>query len=375
LSIFDKHLIRVLVIDDSTLMREAISDLLTQSGKIDIVGKARNGKEGLEMARLLKPEIITCDVEMPVMDGISYLKELRRFSQVPVLMISSVTYEGGVKTMQALDAGAFDFVQKPNAQYSRSMNQVAGEIIDKVKLAYENRTRLIRSNAVSESKIVKPGTALSRSFIDKRKRITARHDYVVGIGISTGGPPCITRFCKALKSDCPPVLIVQHMPAGFTKAMADRINKDCVVNVKEAEPGDVLQAGHVFIAPGHSHVLLHRETSRTVLKLSQDPLMSGHRPSADMLFQSMVEWNAAASIALLMTGMGRDGATWMKKIKEGGGLTVAQDESSCTVFGMPKAAISENAHDHIMTLDEIIQFGSELSRPTNVTLLGVMGAL
>ncbi|MCP5464152.1 MAG: chemotaxis response regulator protein-glutamate methylesterase [Deltaproteobacteria bacterium] len=356
--------IKVLVVDDQLLMRKIIVDIFAADKRFEVVGEASNGKQALEQAKKLKPDLITLDVEMPIMDGITCLKQLMRDQPTPVIMVSSITYEGGFRTMQALDSGAFDYIQKPRAQNASSLLDVAAQLKEKAYEAFNSRYI---------DKLKKQKTSIASTFAVKiagqlpspSKKVTQYMSFdsrVIAIGISTGGPPCLSQIFAELPEKSPPVLVVQHMPEGFTKAMADRIDKISRMTVVEAEDGMPLREGVGYIAPGHSHLLVEKKTGMPVVRLSKGALVSGHRPSADALFETVANVFGQRAAGVIMTGMGRDGATQIKAMHERGALTVAQDKESCTVFGMPKAAIEEGAIDEILSLDQITAFLKKIAQ-------------
>lgn len=346
--------IRVLIVDDSLLIREVISDILSGDPAFEVVGTAHNGKSALEKVAALKPDAMTLDVEMPVMDGIECLRSVMKDHPLPVLMVSSITYEGGFKTLQALEAGAFDYVQKPKAQASSSLTRVGEELKAKLKAAAQSTYWKRRTPARAQAQKSADSATVLTAVPPKLQRIGSFRDHVIAVGISTGGPPCVTKIFETLPKDCPPVLVVQHMPEGFTRAMAERIDKVSAVRVSEAKDGDVVQPGHGYIAPGNSHMRLVREAGQMKLRLNKTDPVSGHRPSVDVLFESVAEVCGAKAIGVIMTGMGRDGVTSLKKMRGIGAHTIAQDEASCVVFGMPKIAIHEQAVDEVLSLDGIV---------------------
>lgn len=345
--------IKVLVVDDSLLIRQVVSDMLNSSPDFEVIGTAHNGKSALEKIAAQRPDAVTLDVEMPVMDGIECLRAIVRDYRLPVIMVSSITYEGGFKTLQALEAGAFDFIQKPKAQDSNAMAVIAESLKAKLKAAVASpRLRAPVTPAAAGTPRQTP-YPIDRTFSAK--------DHVIAVGISTGGPPCITQIFQSLPKDAPPVLVVQHMPEGFTKAMAERINKISAMDVREATDGDVVERGRGYIAPGNFHVGLESKAGVVRIRLSQAPAESGHRPSVDTLFRSVESVYGQRAVAVLMTGMGRDGATELGRLKTAGAHTIAQDEASCVVFGMPKAAIQEHAATEVLSLDAIVARLKKLS--------------
>lgn len=357
---------KVVVVDDALLMRKVVSDILTESGKFEVIGTASDGRSGLKLIEKLKPDVVTLDVEMPFMDGVECLKEVMKACPTPAIMISSITYEGGFKAMQALDAGAFDYVQKPKAQFSSSLKKVSEDIIKKAQAAVESGyiKKFLKKTAIGSGsnrkleniKSAQGSASITSLMPPKLAKVLSFKDYVIVIGISTGGPPCVTDIFANLPENSPPVLVVQHMPENFTKAFAERVNAQSKMNVKEAEHGDIVERGKGFIAPGHSHMELFRDLQGQLkVKLSKKPNVSGHRPSADVLFENAAKHCGKKTIGVIMTGMGRDGATQLKVLKDLGAHTIAQDQESCVVYGMPKMAILEDAADEVLSLTNIIE--------------------
>src|SRR6266571_2520479 len=309
--------VRVLVVDDSALMRKLIPQILEADRSIQVVGTAMDGNFGLKKIDELKPQVITLDLEMPGMSGLEMLKEIMRRHKLPVIVVSSHSTQGASVTLQALSLGAFDFVAKPQ-DVSARMPELHP-----------------RSEKLS---------------IDTKK-IPAR---VIAIGVSTGGPQALQYVLSQLPPDFPgSIVVVQHMPEGFTEMFARRLDEICSIGVKEAQSGDLLLAGRVLICPGSRHLKVKRLPLGDVAVLSDDPRVNGHRPSADVLFKSLAEEFGPKGIAVLMTGMGDDGAQGMGTVKAAGGMTIAQNEESCVVFGMPKAAIDRGYAIRVVALDAL----------------------
>jgi two-component system, chemotaxis family, protein-glutamate methylesterase/glutaminase len=332
--------VRVLVVDDSALMRKLIPRMLAADESIDVVGTAMDGTFCLKKIEELKPGVVTLDLEMPGMNGIDTLKEIMRRQPVPVILFSSHSTEGATVTMKALGLGAFDFVPKPQ-DASAHMAETAKELIAKVKAAAECN--------------FKPRIALSAPpKPEKRLAPAGAPTKIVAIGVSTGGPQALAYVLSQLPGDFPGVIVVvQHMPDGFTDMFARRLDELCALRVKEAQSGDVLQAGRVLICPGNRHMKVKRLALGDVVVLSDEPRVNGHRPSADVLFGSVAEEYRAQAVGVLMTGMGDDGAEGLGTIKQEGGMTIAQSEESCVVYGMPKAAIERGYAIRIVGLDSL----------------------
>jgi two-component system, chemotaxis family, protein-glutamate methylesterase/glutaminase len=331
--------VRVLVVDDSALMRKLIPQILQTDSSIEVVGTAIDGNFGLKKIEELKPQVVTLDLEMPGMGGIEMLKAIMRRHHLPVIVVSSHSTQGASVTLQALSLGAFDFVAKPT-DVSARMPQIAEELIGKIKAAAQSRGVKVR-----------PVGELPRgqkARLDS-KRVPTK---VIAIGVSTGGPQSLQYLFSQLPADFPgTILVVQHMPEGFTEMFARRLDEICAVGVKEAQSGDVLLAGRVLICPGSRHLKVKRLPLGDVAVLSDEPRVNGHRPSADVLFRSLADEFGPNGIAVLMTGMGDDGAQGMGTVKAAGGLTIAQNEESCVVYGMPKAAIDRGFAIRVVGLD------------------------
>jgi two-component system, chemotaxis family, protein-glutamate methylesterase/glutaminase len=332
--------VRVLVVDDSALMRKLIPQILQTDSSIEVVGTAMDGNFGLRKIEELKPQVVTLDLEMPGMGGIDMLKEIMRRHRLPVIVVSSHSTQGASVTLQALSLGAFDFVAKP-VDVSARMPEIAAQLIGKIKAAAQSRGVQIRQMAeASQSGLKVPLDA---------KRSPAK---VIAIGVSTGGPQALQYVFSQLPADFPgTIIVVQHMPEGFTEMFARRLDEICAIRVKEAQSGDVLLAGRVLICPGSRHIKVKRLPLGDVAVLSDEPRVNGHRPSADVLFKSLAEEFGSKGVAVLMTGMGDDGAQGLGMVKAAGGLTIAQNEESCVVYGMPKAAIDRGFAVRVVGLD------------------------
>jgi len=340
--------VRVLVVDDSALMRKLIPQILETDNSIQVVGTAMDGNFGLKKIDELKPQVITLDLEMPGMGGLDMLKEIMRRHRIPVIVVSSHSTEGASVTLKALSLGAFDFVSKPSDVSSR-MQEVAHELISKIKAAAQSRG--IPIHAATDF----PAPVPRQKGKPGEKKAPTK---IVAIGISTGGPQSLQYLLAQLPGDFPgSIVVVQHMPEGFTEMFARRLDECCSLNVKEAQSGDLLLAGRVLICPGSRHMKLKRLPLGDIAILSDDPRVNGHRPSADVMFKSVAEEFGPRAVGLLMTGMGEDGAHGLGLMKAAGGMTIAQGEQSCVVFGMPKAAIERG---HAMRVVELEALASTL---------------
>ncbi|HEX6907044.1 MAG TPA: chemotaxis response regulator protein-glutamate methylesterase [Terriglobales bacterium] len=333
--------VRVLVVDDSALMRKLIPQILQADGSIQVVGTAIDGSFALKKIEELKPQVVTLDLEMPGMSGMQALREITLRYHLPVIVVSSHTTQGASATFKALAMGALDFVAKPH-DASAHMQEVAQELIGKIKVAaHTDAPRTPNPLPLSFRKAEKP-----------RQRPRCAPTRVVAIGISTGGPNALQYLLAQLPGDFPgAILVVQHMPEGFTDMFARRLDECCALEVKEAQSGDLLQAGRVLICPGNRHMRVRRMPLGDVAVLSDEPRVNGHRPSVDVLFRSVADEFGPATVAVLMTGMGDDGADAMAAVKAAGGMTIAQSKESCTVFGMPRAAIERGHAIRVVALD------------------------
>jgi two-component system chemotaxis response regulator CheB len=335
--------VRVLVVDDSALMRKLIPQILAADSSIQVVGTAMDGNFGLRKIEELRPQVVTLDLEMPGMSGLDMLKEIMRSHRVPVIVVSSHSTQGASVTLKALSMGAFDFVAKPS-DVSARMPEIANELITKIKAAAQSRG----------IKIAAPARPAARPQ-EKATFSAGKHPTrVIAIGISTGGPQALQYVLPQLPQDFPgTILIVQHMPEGFTDMFSRRLDEICAIRVKEAQSGDLLLPGRALVCPGSRHLKVKRLPLGDVAVLSDETRVNGHRPSVDVLFKSVAEEFGNKAIALLMTGMGEDGAQGMSQVKNAGGMTIAQSEDSCVVFGMPKAAIERGYAVRVVGLEAI----------------------
>jgi two-component system chemotaxis response regulator CheB len=315
--------IRVLVVDDSAVVRSIFTEELSRDPGIEVVGSAPDPYVARDKIAALKPDVVTLDVEMPRMDGITFLRKLMRYYPLPVIVVSSLTQAAGELAMEALEAGAVDVMCKPGAAYS--VGDMSVDLIDKIKAAAKVR---MRPKSVSATPPQPTRLALTRTT-----------NKVVAIGASTGGTEALRVVLEQFPANAPGTLVVQHMPEHFTRSFAERLNALCAVEVKEAEDGDSVTPGRVLIAPGNRHLLLRRSGARYYAQVKDGPLVCRHRPSVEVLFNSVAQFAGGNAVGVILTGMGGDGAQAMLHMKEAGAFTIAQDEASCVVFGMPKEAI------------------------------------
>ena len=346
--------IRVLIVDDSAFMRFTISKYLNEAEDITVVGSARDGEEALDLIPKLKPDVVTLDVEMPRMDGLSCLREIMSRFPLPVVMLSSLTKEGAWETVQALTIGAVDFVTKPETK--ANMAAVVEDILTKVRRAAKAKVKPLRSRAAvgtTEPAILKPKleTAELGKGITKHTRPMEKGDKVLIIGSSTGGPRALNTVVPDIPAELPAaVLIVQHMPVGFTRSLAERLNSASKLYVKEAAPGDELMVGCALVAPGGFHMVLDEENR---IALNQSPPVHGVRPSVDVTMTSVVQKFGAATIGVVLTGMGSDGTNGSLLIHSAGGWIIAEAESTSVVWGMPRSVFEAGAANEVLPLLEI----------------------
>jgi len=332
-------MIRVLIVDDSAVVREILTAELSKDPELEIVGTAMDPYIARDKIVRLKPDVLTLDVEMPRMDGITFLRRLMRYHPLPVIIVSSLTPSGGQLAMEAMYAGAVDVLCKPGAAYT--VGDMSVDLIEKIKAAA----------AVDMRRWVELMTQSAETPL--RLPIIETTNKVVAIGASTGGTRAIQKVLSALPANAPGTLIVQHMPEHFTSSFAQRLNEICAMEVKEAENGDSVIPGRALIAPGNRHMLLRRSGTRYYVEVKDGPYVAHHRPSVEVLFNSVADAARQNAVGVIMTGMGSDGAVGLLKMKESGAVTIAQDEASCVVFGMPKEAIRRGGVDYIVPLDKI----------------------
>jgi two-component system chemotaxis response regulator CheB len=338
---------RVLIVDDSALVRQMLNEFLSSDPTIEVVGTAADPYAAREKIKQLNPDVLTLDVEMPRMDGITFLRNLMRLRPMPVVMVSALTAKGAEVTLEALELGAVDFVSKPRTDVASALEDYRGEIIEKVKTAARARIRPL-GGPQSE-----PGTA---GAPPKKGRVglTAREGrFVIAIGGSTGGTEAVLQVISTLPPDAPPTLVAQHIPAAFSGPFAKRLGQHSSLVVREAEDGARLLSGHAYVAPGDRHLTVARDGSFLVCRLLDDEPVNQHRPSVDLLFRSVARVAGADGIGVLLTGMGDDGAAGLAEMREAGAATLAQDEASSVIWGMPGAAVKMGAVEKVVPLEEM----------------------
>ena len=333
-------MIRVLSIDDSAVVRNIFTKELDRDPEIEVVGTAPDPYIGRDKIVELKPDVVTLDIEMPRMDGITFLRKLMRHHPIPVIIVSSLTAKGGDLALEALDAGAVEVMCKPGAAYT--VGDMSVELVDKIK-------------AAARVKVSKHDNGSTQGKVSSSARLamTRTTNKVLVLGASTGGTQALQRVLTAMPANAPGIVIVQHMPEHFTRAFADRLNSICAIEVKEAADGDSVIPGRALIAPGNYHMLLRRSGARYYVQVKEGPRVNRHRPSVDVLFKSAAQYGGRNVVGAIMTGMGDDGARGLLEMKNAGAQTIAQDKASCVVFGMPKVAIELGGADHIVPLDQM----------------------
>lgn len=342
--------VKVLIIDDSAVVRQTMTDVLSSDPAIDVVGAARDPYQAVERIKDLVPNVITLDVEMPRMDGLTFLQKLMSQHPIPVVMCSSLAENGSETAFKALEYGAVEIIQKPRMGVKQFLEESKITICDAVKAAARAQLRKIASRPFRVQPKLTADAVIAKPTSKAMLQTTEK---VVVVGASTGGTEALKVFLEALPGDAPGMVIVQHMPEHFTRAFATRLDGICKVAVKEAENDDSVMRGRVLIAPGNKHTLLKRSGARYYVEVKDGPLVCRHRPSVDVLFRSASRYAGKNAIGVIMTGMGDDGAKGMLEMKEAGAYTIAQDEESCVVFGMPKEAIKLGAIQKVVSLQHI----------------------
>jgi two-component system, chemotaxis family, protein-glutamate methylesterase/glutaminase len=339
--------IRVLVVDDSALMRKLIPTILARDPSIEVVGTAMDGAFALKKIEEMRPDVVTLDLEMPRMDGIEALRLIMQRAPLPVIVFSTHSKKGAYSTFKALALGAIDFVAKPMDAAAGHLEAIAVELVDKIKVAKRVGSRRIST-----------GLKIDLAPLEKKPvRATLPPNRIIAIGISTGGPNALQFVLSQIPPDFPgSLVVVQHMPEGFTEMFARRLDECCSLDVQEAKSGDLLVAGRVLICPGNRHMMVRRMPRGDMAVLSDGAPVNGHRPSADVLFHSVAQEFGLTAVGILMTGMGEDGAEGLGAIKAAGGMTIAQSEDTCVVSGMPRAAIVKGYASKVVPLDTLGQF-------------------
>lgn len=343
-------MIHVLVVDDSAFMRKAISTMLDKDPGIKVIGTARDGEEGLDMVRKLNPDVVTMDIEMPKMDGLTALRHIMMEAPRPVLMVSSLTTEGAESTLKAMELGAVDFIPKQLSKVSLDIVKIEKDLIARVKTVAARKMRHVSAPRAT----VRPAAKAVRAKATPRAGRPQRD--VVAIGVSTGGPPVVQKILSSLPADFPAgIVIAQHMPAAFTGPFAKRLDGVSRIKVKEAENGDVLKPGHAYVAPGGKHIILDQKISRVDVVVTEQPADALYKPSANVLISSVAEAVGRRALGVILTGMGNDGCEGIRDLKAKGGRALAQSDNTCVVYGMPKAIVDEKLADEIVDLDDLAE--------------------
>jgi two-component system chemotaxis response regulator CheB len=356
--------VNVLVVEDSLFASMTIRRILAQDPDIRVIGTARNGVEGIEKLKALKPQVITMDIEMPVMDGLRALEEIMRWQPTPVIVLSAHSTKGAEATLRAFDSGAFEVVAKPSGGAGADLESLSRELTDKIKAAaLSDPARLKQSlnnrpcnRSLNKQFPVKAAAVDSAGgFRNGSHSLPEQAVEIVAIGTSTGGPAALQTVLPALPADLPvPVLVAQHMPAGFTAPLAQRLDGICPLPVREAVDGDVLLPGNIYIAPAGKQMQVQRKSGQVVAIINTEAAISTlYRPSVDILFLSLAKEIGSATLAVVMTGMGNDGCKGLKAIRDSGGFAIAEAEDSCIVYGMPRAVIEAGLANRVVTLPEI----------------------
>jgi two-component system chemotaxis response regulator CheB len=333
--------IRVLIVDDSAIVRKIFSEELSKYPDIEVIGVAPDPYVARDKIVSLKPDVITLDIEMPRMDGLTFLRKLMKYYPLPTIIVSSLTSKGGKLTLEAMDIGAVDVIAKPGSSYS--VGDMSAQLAEKIRAA--SRVNIVKREI----------TDMAESAVDADpiRALAQTSNKVIAIGASTGGTEALKKVLTKMPPNSPGIVIVQHMPANFTTAFAARLNDICQIAVKEAEDNDSVTPGTALLAPGNYHMILRRSGARYYVEVKTGPMVHHQRPAVDILFKSTAKYAGANAIGVILTGMGADGAEGLLEMKQAGAGTIAQDEKSCIVFGMPKEAIKLGAVDKIVTLDLI----------------------
>lgn len=365
-----RQLVRVLIVDDSALVRRILSEMLSRDPDVEVIGTAGDAYTAREKIKQLNPDVVTLDVEMPRMDGITFLRNLMRLHPMPVVMVSSLTEHGAEITLDALSIGAVDYLPKPKIDVAATLADYGEELRLKVKAAATARVRRYTGGAPSQGTVqamaasLRADAVLARPAALRQFRTT---DRIIAIGASTGGTEAIKDVLVQLPADTPGVVITQHIPKAFSTPFARRMNTCCQMTVYEAEDGQHILPGHVYIAPGDLHLRVVRDGARYVCRLDDGPPVNRHKPSVDVLFKSVAQHAGRNAIGVILTGMGKDGAAGLKEMRDAGSPTIAQDEASCVVWGMPREAVELGAAAEVLGLTDIAKRVLELAESMDIT--------
>ncbi|MBK7632391.1 MAG: chemotaxis response regulator protein-glutamate methylesterase [Ignavibacteriales bacterium] len=348
--------IKAVVVDDSAFMRKSLSIMLESTGEIEVVATARDGIEGVEMVKSKMPDIVTMDIEMPRMDGLTALQKIMKEHPTPVLMVSSLTTEGAKDTLKALEYGAVDFIPKELSFVNVNIIKIKEDLVAKVKAIVSQRSLSLRLQRIQNLNFNRNASATAASKQDHSNKSIPQIGYrAIALGVSTGGPMSLQKVIPNLSKKLSiPMFVVQHMPPKFTKSLAERLNGLSEVEVKEAEDREIVRGGVVYIAPGGFHMTVDKTgNNHSMISISDTPSDTLHRPSVDVMMNSVIKVYSKYALGVIMTGMGRDGADAIKELKMKGGYSIAQDEDSCVVYGMPKAVVDAGYADLILPLESI----------------------
>lgn len=340
--------IRLLIIDDSALIRQMLTQIFNSSADIEVVGTAADPIIARDKIKKLNPDVLTLDVEMPRMDGLTFLRNLMRLRPMPVVMISTLTEKGAGVTLEALELGAVDFVAKPKVDVSNTLNEYAEDIIAKVKMAASARVRAVEVKPVAKKHTV--ATAQQTSPVKKHFKTT---DKIIALGSSTGGTEAIKEVVRGLPVTTPAIVISQHLPAAFSESFAKHVNEATEMNACIAQNGQQILPGNIYIAPGDQHLVIIRDGARYICQLNDGEPVNRHKPSVEVMFRSVAQSIAGNAIGVMLTGMGADGAKAMKEMKDAGSVNIVQDEASSVVWGMPGEAFKQGAADYVVPLDKV----------------------
>ncbi|WP_277816385.1 protein-glutamate methylesterase/protein-glutamine glutaminase [Neptunicella marina] len=344
-------MIKVLIVDDSALIRSLLTEIFSAEADMNVIGVAPNSYVARDMVNQFAPDVITLDIEMPKVDGLTFLDRLMKARPTPVVMISTLTERGADATLRALELGAIDFVAKPKVGVSEGIEAYRVEIVEKVREAAKARVKKRTTSATAQP--------LKISYTGTEK--------IIAIGASTGGTEAIKTVLNQLPANCPAVVITQHMPPGFTSRFADRLNKTSQMNVMEASDRIRILPGNVYLAPGNLHMQIEKDGANYQIRLNNGPLVSCHKPSVDVMFDSLADNVGKNALGILLTGMGKDGAQGLFNMRKAGAVTMAQDEQSCVVYGMPKEAVNMGAVQQVLSLDAIAPAITDYLKHTSVT--------
>ncbi|OFZ47715.1 MAG: chemotaxis response regulator protein-glutamate methylesterase [Bdellovibrionales bacterium RIFOXYB1_FULL_37_110] len=344
---------KVLIIDDSALIREVLSNIINSFPEYEVVGTAPDPHVGAEKIMTLKPDVITLDVEMPKMDGLTFLEKLMRLRPMPVLLISSLTAKNSHLALKGLELGAVDYIHKPTAAIKDNLKYLHEEIKDKLDACVTSKVKQLKTTKLEVEKKYSTDEVL----LKKTKKIDfITTEKVIAIGASTGGTVALSKLLPELPSELPGIVVVQHMPEGFTRSFAQRLNNECQMLVKEAEDNDTILSGQILIAPGNRHMLVERSGTRYYVRLNDGQLVNRHKPSVDVLYRSVSQTVGPNALGIILTGMGDDGANGLLEMKDAGAYTLGQDEKSSTVYGMPKVAFERGGVAKQMSLEDIKKY-------------------